>query len=147
MEVILCKTIKGVGKEGDIIKVKDGYARNYLLPKGLAVEASKGNIKNFQQKKRVVELKEVRQKEEAARLKEALEGLKITIRRKSGEEGKIFGSVTNQDIAEALEKKGFIVDKKRIQLERPLKALGTFQVPVKLLAQIEARLSVEVIPE
>jgi large subunit ribosomal protein L9 len=142
MKVILTKKVNGLGLEGDVVNVKEGYARNYLFPKGLALEATEGNIRLYQQKKKTYELKEIKKKEEAQRIKGALEQISLTIKRKSQEEGKIFGSVTNSDIAEALAKKGFNLDKKKIVLEKPIRSLGEFYVPVKLLGQIEANVRV-----
>jgi len=142
MKVILTKKVNGLGLEGDVVNVKEGYARNYLFPKGLALEATEGNIRLYQQKKKTYELKEIKKKEEAQRIKGALEQISLTIKRKSQEEGKMFGSVTNSDIAEALAKKGFNLDKKKIVLEKPIRSLGEFYVPVKLLGQIEANVRV-----
>jgi len=142
MKVILTKKVNGLGLEGDVVNVKEGYARNYLFPKGLALEATEGNIKLYEQKKKTYELKEIRKKEEAQRIKEALEKISLTLKRKTQEEGKIFGSVTNSDLAEALAEKGFNLDKKRIVLEKPIKSLGEFYVPIKLLGQIEAKIRV-----
>lgn len=147
MKVVLTKRVEGLGLEGDVVTVKDGYARNYLIPKGLALEATEGNIKALEQKKKTYELKVIRKREEALRLKELIEKTNLIIKRKTQEEGKIFGSVTSSDISEALEKKGFQVDRKKILLERPIKALGEYQISIKLFPQIEARINVAVEPE
>lgn len=147
MKVVLTKRVEGLGLEGDVVTVKDGYARNYLIPKGLALEATEGNIKALEQKKKTYELKVIKKKEEALRLKELIEKTNLVIKRKTQEEGKIFGSVTSTDIAEALAKKGFQVDRKKILLERPIKALGEYQIPIKLFPQIEARINIVVEPE
>lgn len=147
MKVVLTKRVEGLGLEGDVVTVKDGYARNYLIPKGLALEATEGNIKALEQKKKTYELKVIRKREEALRLKELIERTNLIIKRKTQEEGKIFGSVTSSDISEALEKKGFQVDRKKILLERPIKALGEYQISIKLFPQIEARINVAVEPE
>ncbi len=142
MRVVLLKKVEGLGLEGDVVQVKDGYARNFLLPKGLALEATEGNIKALEQRKKSYELREIKKKEEALRLKGMLEALTLTLKRKTQEEGKLFGSVTSTDIAEALQRKGFEVDKKRIVLPKPIKAVGESFVPVKLFPQVEARIKV-----
>lgn len=144
MRVVLTKRVQGLGMEGDVVEVKDGYARNYLIPKGLALEATEGNIKAFEQKKKSFELKEVRKREDALRLKEMLDRTSITVRKKTQEEGKLFGSVTSSDIAEALMEKGFQVDKKRIVLAKPIKATGEYKIPIKIFSQIEASITLVV---
>ncbi len=147
MKVILQKDVDELGFEGDIIEVKRGYARNYLIPKGLALEATPQNIKAFEQKKKKIEARKLREKEQALKLKEKIESIEISLRRKAGEEDKLYGSVTNIDIAEELEKAGIVIDRKKILLEKPIKSLGEFEVPIKVFPEIIANLKVKVLPE
>ena len=143
MKVILRQDVKKLGVEGEVKEVSDGYARNYLIPRGLAVEASKGHMKDLELQRKQEEEKEKKLIEEAEEMKEKLAGEKVVIQQKTGEEGKLFGSVTNKDIAEALESKGYSIDKKKIEME-PIKALGTHQVTVKLHPEVIAELEVQV---
>ena len=147
MEVILREDVKSLGKAGELVRVRPGYARNFLLPQGLAYEASEGNKKRIagEQKARAAKVAEERAgaEAEAARLGQVA----VTIRAKAGEEGKLFGSVTSQDIADALAAQGQAVDKRRIELEHPIKMLGWHTVPVRLHAEVMAEVRVQVVPE
>jgi len=147
MKIILQKDVDELGFEGDIIEVRRGYARNYLIPKGLALEATPQNIKAFEQKKRKIEARKLREREQALKLKEKIEAIEISLRRKAGEEDKLYGSVTNIDIAEELEKAGIVIDRKKILLEKPIKSLGEFEIPIKLFPEVIANLKVKVLPE
>jgi large subunit ribosomal protein L9 len=147
MEIILKQDIDDLGFEGDIVKVAKGYARNYLIPKGIALEATPQNIKVMEFKRKKIEVRRLKAKEEAEKLKENLEGLEITFFQKAGEEGKLYGSVTSMDIAEGLEKKGIVVDRRKISLEKPLKNVGEFKIPVKIYPGITGNLNVLVKPE
>ncbi len=145
MKVILRKDVETVGKAGEIVEVKNGYARNYLIPQGLALEASKGNVKRFEQEKKSLELQKNREKKAAEKEAEKLNDTSITISVSVGEEDKLFGSVTSQDIANALEEKGFALDKRKILLDEPIKALGIYSIPIKLHPEVEAKVKVWVV--
>ncbi|HHX26941.1 MAG TPA: 50S ribosomal protein L9 [Firmicutes bacterium] len=145
MEVILIKDVKGLGNEGEVVKVADGYARNYLIPKGLALQATKANLRMLKDKRETMETKAERELAAAEKTAKQLEHSRITIRRKAGEGGKLFGSVTAKDVADAVEKAlGIAVDKRRIELVEPIKAVGSYTVPIKLHAEVSTRISVEV---
>ena len=147
MEVILREDIKTLGKAGELVRVKPGYARNYLLPHGLAYEATEGNKKRIaaETKARSVRL----QSERAGAEREAatLSGVQLRLAGKAGEEGKLFGSVTSQDIAEELGRQGHTVDRRRIELEHPIKTLGEHTVSVRLHPDVHAEVRVSVVAE
>jgi large subunit ribosomal protein L9 len=124
MEVILLKDVPGLGRSGEIKEVPEGYARNYLIPKGLAVKSTKGRIKDIELRKSAVETKVLREKDSAMRLAERLKGTSLTFKVRVGEENKLFGSITSGDIAEELNKKGFNIDKHQIVLKEPDKVPG-----------------------
>ncbi len=147
MKIILQKDMDELGFEGDIIDVARGYARNYLIPKGFAVEATLQNMKAFELKRKKIEARKLREKEDALKLKEKVESLEISLTKKAGEEGKLYGSVTNIDIASELEKEGIVVDRKKILLDKPIKNVGDFEVPIKLYPEVIANLRVKVLPE
>lgn len=145
MIVILMKDVKGTGKAGDVVKVSDGYARNMLLPKGLAKEASDGNIRNLEKQKEIAAAKRAEQKAAAQETAEKLEKITLEIKSKGGESGKLFGSITSKDIAEALEKQEKIkVDKKKIEMSSPIKQAGQSTVTIKLFSEVSAELKVNV---
>lgn len=147
VQVILSEDVPNLGRTGDVVKVRAGFARNYLLPRHLAVEANQKNIREFEHNKSVSMLKRERQKSHALTLKEKVEALALVIKARAGEEGKLFGSVTNIDIERALREKGFDIERRKIQLPEPLKRLGDFQVAIRLEAEVEASLKVEVAAE
>ncbi len=147
MKIILQKDMDELGFEGDIIDVARGYARNYLIPKGFAVEATLQNMKAFELKRKKIEARKLREKEDALKLKEKVESLEISLTKKAGEEGKLYGSVTNIDIASELEKEGIVVDRKKILLDKPIKNVGDFEVSIKLYPEVIANLRVKVLPE
>lgn len=144
VQVILNEDVPNLGRTGDVVKVRAGFARNFLLPRNLAVEASSKNLRNFEHHKRIAMGKREAQKNEAMSLKDKLQALTISIGAHAGEEGKLFGSVTNIDIERALREKGFDVERRKILLAEPIKQLGEFTVPVKLQPDVEASLKVEV---
>ncbi len=144
MKVILKEDVKGSGKKNDIVNVSDGYARNFLLPKGLATEATKSGLKALEQQKKYEAEQEAAKREEALAAKEKLDNVPIVIHRKAGEGGKLFGSITSKEIAAALEEAGIQVDKKRIDIAQPIKTQGSFSVPVKLYQGINAEVTVKV---
>ncbi len=143
MKVILLADVPGQGKRGDVINVADGYARNYLFPRGLACEASEGKLKEMSARKKALAEREKKLADEARALARRLEGLTVTIRVKAGEGGKLFGSITGRDIADALAgQEGIEIDKKKILLKEPLKHLGSYPVPVKLHPGVSATINV-----
>jgi len=147
MKVILKDNVESLGKRGDIVNVSIGYARNYLIPKGLAVEASNKNIKALEHQKGVVELKEEKQQKKAESLRDELATVSCIIKRKVGEQDKIFGSVTSKDIEKVLEEQGIQVDRKSISIDEPIKSLGEFSVTVKLYHGITSEVKVVVVAE
>ena len=147
MKIILRKDFEKLGKAGEIIETKHGYARNYLIPNGIAVAATSANMKIYEQERRAIERKTQQEMEEAQKFAAKLNGLSITATVQVGEEDKVFGAVTSQNIADLLVEKGVEVDRKKINLEEPLKALGVFEVPIKLHSQVEAQIKVWVVRE
>jgi large subunit ribosomal protein L9 len=147
MEIILREDIEKLGHRGQVVKVKAGYARNYLLPKKLAVAATESNKKIVEQERQAHLRKEVRLATEAADLAKLLAGITITIKSKAGENDQLFGSVTAKDIAEALERERFSIDRKKIHLDEPIKQLGEFKVPVRLHREVTVQLPVQVVRE
>ena len=148
MIVILTKDVKGTGKAGEVVKVSDGYARNMLIPKGLAKEATQGNIRSLEKQKAIAEEKrqenEAKAKEEAAKL----EAITLEISSKGGENGKLFGSITSMDVAEALEKQeGLKIDKKKIEMDGSIKQAGVSTVTLKLFQDVAAKVKVNVTVE
>src|SRR5947207_10799445 len=137
MEIILRQAVENLGKPGDVVKVKAGYARNYLLPRGFAYEATPGNLKRIQQERERLEAAENERRGAAQSLAERLEQVSLTFSAKVGEEGKLFGSVTAADIAHQLETQGFQIEKRQIDLHEPLRTLGVFRVPVRLHADVK----------
>ena len=143
MKVILKKDVKGTGKASDIVNVSDGYARNMLIPRGMAVEATDANLKILNKQKAILEAKIKEEKEEAEALSEKIKKIGVEIKTKAGEGGKIFGSITSKDIADALEAQyGIICDKKKIQLDQPIKTVGTTRIPIKLYQGVTTNLKV-----
>ncbi|MDP4126818.1 MAG: 50S ribosomal protein L9 [Bacillota bacterium] len=145
MKVILQADVKGTGKKGQVYEVADGYARNFLFPKKLAIEATTGNIQDISHKKAVEDRRKVKEKEDALELAGKLNVLKIEVKTKTGEGGRLFGSVTSKEIAEALKKMhGIEVDKRKLDLKEPIKALGSYEVHVKVHPEVSAKLQVHV---
>ncbi|HYC52264.1 MAG TPA: 50S ribosomal protein L9 [Gemmatimonadaceae bacterium] len=147
MEVILRQAVENLGKPGDVVKVTNGYARNFLLPRGIAFEATPGNLKRIAQEKDRLEAAENERKGAAQKLAEKLEQVSLTFSARVGEEGKLFGSVTTADIAQQLESQGFDIEKRQIDLHEPLRALGVFRVPVRLHAEVKPEIKVWVIKQ
>ena len=146
MVYILLKDVKGTGKAGEVVKVSDGYARNRLIPKGLAKEATEGNIRNLEKQKEIADEKRAEQKAAAQKQAEKINEITLTIRSKGGESGKLFGSITSKDIADALqEQENIKVDKKKIVLDSPIKQTGSSEVTVKLFPEVTAVLKINVI--
>jgi large subunit ribosomal protein L9 len=147
MEVILREHVDNLGKRGELVKVADGYARNYLLPRKLALLATEGNKKVIEREKVKFDAKESEEQGVAQAIADRLGNVEIEIARKTGETDALFGSVTNGDIAEALSAKGFDVDRRKIQLHEPIKKLGDYIVPVKLHRDVTVNLKVKVVAE
>ncbi|MFZ1289382.1 MAG: 50S ribosomal protein L9 [Melioribacteraceae bacterium] len=147
MKVILRKNYDQLGKIGDLVDVKDGFARNFLLPRQIAYIATKGNIRSLEEEKQQITKKEVKELSAAKLLATELENVSITIPVKVGEEDKIFGSVTNQMIADALKEKKYDIDKRKIDLEEPIKALGIYSVNIKLHPEVSAVVKTWVVRE
>lgn len=146
MKVILIDEIRGLGTRGDVVNVKDGYARNYLLPNNLAREATPGNLKSVEQERKKWALLSQKEKEQAEKAADAVKGTKVVVQKRVGENGQLFGSVTANEIADALEAKGLQVDKRRIDLAHPIKSLGVHDVEVRLYRDVSAQIQVEVVP-
>ncbi len=147
MKVILKEDVKALGSMGDIVNVKDGYARNYLIPKKLAVPADERNLKEFLHHKRMIERKLNKVKIQAEELKKKIEEVELTIKQKVGKSGKLFGSITSLVLEKELEKVGLNIDRKKILLQEPIKTLGNFKVKIKLHPEVIAELKVNVIQE
>lgn len=147
MKVILIEEIRGLGTRGDVVTVKDGYARNFLLPKNLAREATAGNLKQVEHERRKWNLLAQQEKEAAQKAADKVKGVKVTIEKRVGEHGHLFGSVTANEIADALMEKGIEVDKRRIELEQPIKNIGLHDVDVRLHRDVTAQIQVEVVAQ
>lgn len=147
MEVILKETIDKLGSQGEIVRVADGYARNYLIPKNLALPATSENLKKIEQIKIAALKKEATEKKQAEGLAALLSQVSVTVARKVGEKDVLYGSVTGIDIADDLKRQGYEIDKRKIHLEEPLKTLGEYSVPIKLHREVTATIKVNVIPE
>ncbi|MDP2996958.1 MAG: 50S ribosomal protein L9 [Bryobacterales bacterium] len=147
MEVILRADVEKVGSRGQVVKVANGYARNYLLPKHLAVAASESNKKIVEQERQAHVRREAKDKSGAEDLAKLMAGISVTIAHKAGEQDQLFGSVTSKDIAEALEKRNFTIDRKKIHLDEPIRQLGEFKVPVKLHRDVTIEIGVQVVRE
>jgi large subunit ribosomal protein L9 len=142
MEVILKEDVAKLGARGDVVKVAEGYGRNFLLPRKLAIEATAGNKKVIDQMKAASVRRSAKEKTQAEELAKQFEGLSVSFLRRSGEHDQLFGSVTSGDLADALEKKGFNIDRRKIQIHEPLKTLGEFTVPIKLHKDVTTHLKV-----
>jgi large subunit ribosomal protein L9 len=147
IEVILREDIKTLGRAGEMVRVKPGYARNYLLPQGLAYEATEGNKKRIAAETRVRAARNQAEQAEAERAATTLREVTLTLSGKAGEEGKLFGSITSQDIADALARQGHTVDRRRIELEHPIKTTGAHTVTVRLHPEVHADVRVSVVAE
>jgi large subunit ribosomal protein L9 len=147
MKVILTEEIRGLGTRGEVVTVKDGYARNFLLPKNLAREATTGNLKQIEHERRKWALLANQEKEAAQKAADKVKGVKITIEKRVGDQGHLFGSVTANEIADALAAKGIEVDKRRIELEQPIKNIGLHDVEVRLHRDVTAKIQVEVVAQ
>jgi large subunit ribosomal protein L9 len=146
-DVILREDVKSLGKAGELVRVKPGYARNFLLPRGLAFEATEGNKKRIAAETRARGARDQAERTEAERFAATLGAVALTLKGKAGEEGKLFGSITAQDIADALAAQGHQVDRRRIELEHPIKTVGHHTVAVRLHSEVHAEVRVSVVAE
>jgi large subunit ribosomal protein L9 len=147
MEIILRQAIENLGHPGDVVTVKNGYGRNFLLPRGFAYEATPGNLKRIGAERGRLEAAESERRDTASELAKRLEEVQLTFSARVGEEGKLFGSVTSADIAEQLAAQGFTVERRLIDLHEPIKALGVYRVPVRLHADVKPEIRVWVIKQ
>jgi large subunit ribosomal protein L9 len=147
MQIVLKEDIDKLGRRGEIVKVADGYARNYLLPLGKALPATAGNLKVIEREKRRYVVRLTKEKEENQALAGRIQALSLTLVRKVGESDVLYGSVTSADVAEALSKEGVVVDKRRIQLADPIKSLGIYTIPIRLHPEVTAEVKVWVVKE
>lgn len=147
MKVILLEDVEGLGRGGEVLDVKDGYGRNFLLPRKLALKATRSNLKIVEQRKKIYEAQRIKEKQEAEELARKISELSLTIIKKVGESDTLYGSVTTGEIVEALKNEGFEIDKRKIEMEEPIKTLGMFIVKVKLYPEVVADLKVWVVKE
>ena len=147
MQVILLEDVTSLGKAGDLVKVSEGYGRNFLIPQKKAILATEKNVKHLEHQKRQVQHRMVKTKKDVERLAQEIEALSCTFTKAVGESGKLFGSVTSMEIEEYLKEQGFDVDRKKILLEEPIKSVGMFSVPIRLHADVVAQLKVWVVQE
>ena len=146
-KVLLREDVDDLGARGEIVRVRSGYARNYLLPRKLAVEATTGNVKGIEQERAALLKKEAKERSTAEAQSQQMGSLVLEFKRKAGEHGALYGSVTSMDIAESLQERGYEIDRHRIHLREPLKRLGDFTVPVRLHREVTIDLQVKVVPE
>lgn len=146
MKVVLTDDVKGLGHRGDVVNVADGYGRNFLLPKTLAYPATPGNLKRLEQEKKRYDARVAKEKDQAEAVAKTVEGTKIVLHKKAGEGDHLYGSVTAAEVADGLAEKGITVDKRRVELEEPIKRLGTHTVHVKLHKDVTVAVTVEVLP-
>ena len=145
MKVILQKDVKNIGKKGDVVEVAEGYGRNFLLPRGLAVEASSGNLRQVAQQKQVESAKAERELKDAEQIGAKIKGQKLQVKAKVGEGGKLFGSITTQEVADQLRKQFSVeIDKRKIELKEPIKSLGTHSIVVKVHPKVHVQVTVNV---
>lgn len=147
VQVILKKDVADLGHAGDLVTVKPGYARNYLIPQGMAFLATEGNLRRFEEERRQIEQAADRERETATEMAGKLEGQSLTFKVRAGEEGRLFGSVTSADIADSLAAEGLDVDRRIIRLEDPIKELGVYDVAIRLHADVEPTIKVWVVAE
>ncbi|MFH1491257.1 MAG: 50S ribosomal protein L9 [Pseudomonadota bacterium] len=147
MKLILSQDMDDLGYEGDIVNVAKGYGRNYLIPRGFALEANRQNIKYMETQRKKIEVKRLKAKEDAEKVKENIAGITISITQKVGEEDKLYGSVTSMDIASHLDAHGILIDRRKIHLDKPIKTLGEFHVPIRLHPEVTGTIKVVVAPE
>ncbi len=144
MKVILKQDVKGIGKKGDLLNVAEGYARNFLLPRGLAMEATEGNLQTLKDRQDVQARKKEREQDRAKNLAASLKDVVVTITAKTGEGGRLFGSITSKDIADGLARQKIELDRRKIELKDPIKLLGTYEVPIRVYPELVVTIQVVV---
>ncbi|MEJ2422744.1 MAG: 50S ribosomal protein L9 [Acidobacteriota bacterium] len=147
MKIILKEDVENLGKRGAVVSVKDGYARNYLLPQNLAMRFTPGAHKVLEQERRVYELRQLKAKEEAQELADKLSAVSLSTQKRAGDQEVLYGSVTVSDVADMLKQQGFVVDKRKIVLNEPIKTLGEFEIKIKLHSEVAAAVKLTVEPE
>jgi len=147
VKIVLREDVDKLGERGQVVNVAPGYARNFLFPKALAFEATPGNMRQIELRKKVWVVREAKETEDATKLAARIGEIKIVIAKKVGENEALYGSVTSQEIADLLKAKGVEVDRRKIQMHDPIRSLGTFEVPIKIHRQVGAKVSVQVVPE
>jgi large subunit ribosomal protein L9 len=147
MEIILQEDVANLGAIGEVVKVRDGYGRNYLIPRGLAIEANRRNLRVLEHQKRLTAAKKEKDRQNAQGMSDRIAALSITIQARAGEEDRLFGSVTNIDIEKALTAQGVTIDRRKIMLAEPIKQLGTYTVPVHLSSDVHGNITVNVVRE
>lgn len=147
MKIILREEVDNLGSPGEIVTVKDGFARNFLIPKNFALRATSQNMKFYEREKQKLETQKLKEKQEAEELSNKLSSVSLTATVSVGDEDKVFGSVTSQNIGELLSKAGFDIDRRKIKLDEPLKALGVYEIPIKLHSEVETKIKVWVVKE
>jgi len=147
MQIILQEDVTNLGVTGDVVKVRDGYGRNYLIPRGLAVEANRRNLRVLEHQKRLTATKKEKDRQQAQGMSDRIAALSLTIQARAGEEDRLFGSVTNIDIEKALVARGVTIDRRKILLAEPIKQLGTYTVPVHLSSDVRGNITVNVVRE
>jgi large subunit ribosomal protein L9 len=147
MEVILREDVPHLGAMGEIVKVRPGFARNYLLPRGLAAEASRRNVAALDHQRRLVDVKRERERKHALGVADKIEGLVLEVRARAGEEERLYGSVTNMDIEKLLQERGLKVDRRRVDLADPIKRLGTYRITITVAHDVKATVTLKVLPE
>ncbi len=144
MKIILKEDVENLGKRGAVVTVKDGYARNYLLPKGMAMRFTPGAVKVLEQERRMYETRQLKAKEDAQALAEKLEALELSVLKRAGDQDVLYGSVTPTDVADLLKDKGFTVDKRKIVLHEPIKKLGEYEIPIRLHPEVTPKVKLVV---
>jgi large subunit ribosomal protein L9 len=147
MRLVLLEDVDKLGKRGAVVSVKDGYGRNFLIPRKLAAPATEGNLKQIEMEAKKFKVREAKEEQDATTMKGDLEKISLTIPMKAGEADVLFGSVTSADIATALEKEGYTIDKRKIEIGEPIKRLGVYQVPIRLFRSVTAEIKVWVVKE
>jgi large subunit ribosomal protein L9 len=147
MEIILQEDVANLGAIGEVVKVRDGYGRNYLIPRGLAIEANRRNLRVLEHQKRLTAAKKEKDRQSAQGMSDRIAALSLTIQARAGEEDRLFGSVTNIDIEKALTAQGVMIDRRKIMLAEPIKQLGTYTVPVHLSSDVRGNITVNVVRE
>jgi large subunit ribosomal protein L9 len=147
MEIILQEDVANLGVIGEVVKVRDGYGRNYLIPRGLAIEANRRNLRVLEHQKRLTAAKKEKDRQSAQGMSDRIAALSLTIQARAGEEDRLFGSVTNIDIEKALTAQGVMIDRRKIMLAEPIKQLGTYTVPVHLSSDVRGNITVNVVRE